>query len=163
MRCSQESFRAAFTWEGTVHQRELCLPGHSACVVFDRSQSMALFSLDHGVWDLGGPTTFNRYPIGWAHATAGSMRRRSKKGKGGRKAAFPLTLATEYWVLGTDYRPATAAAAFGATPPRFMLSILFSTDSMLVPVSTHASTDGCRLPSACITNIFVSVLAFFTI
>jgi len=163
MRCTQESFRAAFTWEGTVHQTELCLPATRLASSSTGSQSMVLFSLDHGVLDLGGPTTFNRYPIGWAHATAGRMRRRSKKGKGGRKAAFTLKLATEYWVLGTDYRPATAAAAFGATPPRFMLSILFSTDSMLVPVSTHASTDGCRLPSACITNIFVSVLAFFTI
>jgi hypothetical protein len=61
------------------------------------------------------------------------------------------------------YRPAPAAAAFGATPARFIPSILFSTDSMLVPVSTQASTYGCRLPSACITNTLVSALAFFTI
>jgi hypothetical protein len=31
--------------------------------------------------DLGGPTTFNRCPIGWTQWTAGSMRRRSKKEK----------------------------------------------------------------------------------
>ena len=31
--------------------------------------------------DLGGPTTFNRYPIGRAQWTAGSMRKRSKKEK----------------------------------------------------------------------------------
>jgi hypothetical protein len=35
--------------------------------------------------DLGGPTTFNHYPIGWAQWTAGSMRRMSKKEKAALK------------------------------------------------------------------------------
>lgn len=37
-----------------------------------------------------------------------------------------------------------------------------STLSMLAPVSVHASTYGCRLPSACITSTVACACAFFT-
>ncbi len=62
-----------------------------------------------------------------------------------------------------SYRPAPAAAAAGIMPAIFMPSMRVSTASMLDPVSTQASTYGCRLPSACMTSTLVSALAFFTI
>ena len=62
-----------------------------------------------------------------------------------------------------SYRPAPAAAAAGIIPAIFIPSMRVNTDSMLDPVSTHASTYGWRLPSACITRTLVSALDFFTI
>ena len=58
----------------------------------------------------------------------------SSKNKKGGEPPFPNVRAK------LTYLPAFAAAVFGAVPARFMLSILLSTDSMLVPVSTQAST-----------------------
>jgi len=60
--------------------------------------------------------------------------------KGRPQAARISKLSTANWVLSTAYRPAPAAFAAGIIPAIFILSIRFSTFSMLAPVSTHAST-----------------------
>jgi hypothetical protein len=57
--------------------------------------------------------------------------------------------------------PAVAPAAAGIIPAIFIPSIRARTFSTLAPVSVHASTYGCRLPSACITSTLASACTFF--
>jgi hypothetical protein len=61
------------------------------------------------------------------------------------------------------YFPAVAPVAAGIMPAIFIPSIRASTFSTLAPVSVHASTYGCRPPSACITSTPVSACVFFAI
>ena len=77
-----------------------------------------------------------------------------------KAAAMPPLPRTEN--LLSPYRPAAAPAAIGIIPAIFIPSIRARTFSTLAPVSVHASTYGCRLPSACITSTLISACTFFT-
>jgi len=87
------------------------------------------------------------------------------KGKGRQTTAAPPHTRQLGTSLGTNsYRRAPAAADLataGIIPAIFMLSMRFRIFSMLAPVSTHASTYGCRVPSACSTSTLISAFVFF--